>query len=57
MIRWLLWAMTAGLLVKWALSAVIAQCFPLPPPNGPAWNTAKEEALASAMAAEDRASR
>jgi hypothetical protein len=57
MIRWLLWVMTAWLLVKLALSAVIAQWFPLPPPNRPAWNTAKEEALAEASAAEDRASR
>jgi hypothetical protein len=57
MIRWLLWAMTAGLLVKLALSAVIAHWFPLPPPDRPVWNTAKEEALAEASAAEDRASR
>lgn len=57
MIRFLLWAMTGVLLVKLALSALIAHWFPLPPPDHPAWNTAKEEALARATAAEDRAFR
>ena len=57
MIRFLLWAMTGGLLLKLAFFAVIAQWFPLPPPDHPAWNTAKEEALAGAITAEDRASR
>lgn len=57
MIRFMLWAMTGGLLAKLAFSALIAHWFPLPPPDRPAWNTAKEEALAGALTAEDRASR
>ena len=57
MIKFLLWGMSGGLLAKLALAVVIAYWFPLPPPDGPAWNTAKEEALAGAVTAEDRASR
>ena len=57
MIRFLLLGMTGGLLAKLAFAVVIAYWFPLPPPDRPAWNTAKEEALAGAMTAEDGPSR
>ncbi len=51
-----LWGLIAGLLIKMAISLMIAHVFPLPHPDRPAWNTAKEEALARAAAAEERVS-
>ncbi len=52
----LLWGLTAGLLVKLVFSMVLTHWFPVPHPERTTWNTAKEDALARAAAAEERAS-